>query len=54
MIAGAVAFAVIPAEKILESVEDDSVDISTTMDENGNLVTTITEAAPEETSSNEE
>lgn len=54
VIAGAVAFAVSPAEKILDSIEDDSVDISTTMDENGNLVTTITEAAPKETSSTEE
>jgi hypothetical protein len=54
VVAGAVAVALAPKEEILKSIEDDSVDISTTTDENGNLVTTITEAAPEETSSNEE
>lgn len=53
VVAGAVAVALAP-EEILKSIEDDSVDISTTTDENGNLVTTIVEAAPEETSSTEE
>lgn len=46
VVAGAVAVALAP--------EEDSVDISTTTDENGNLVTTIIEAAPKETSSTEE
>lgn len=56
VVAGAVAVAVAldPKEEILKSIEDDSVDISTTTDENGNIVTTIVEAAPEETSSTEE
>lgn len=54
VVAGAVAVALAPKDEILKSIEDDSVDISTTTDENGNLVTTITEAAPEETSSTEE
>lgn len=54
VVAGAVAVALAPKEEILKSIEDDSVDISTTTDENGNLVTTIIEAAPEETSSTEE
>ena len=52
VVAGAVAIALAP--KAVEDLEDDSVDISTTTDENGNTVTTITEAAPEETSSTEE
>lgn len=54
VVAGAVAVALAPKDEILKSIEDDSVDISTTTDENGNLVTTIVEAAPEETSSTEE
>lgn len=55
VVAGAVAIALAPkAAENLESSEDDSVDISTTTDENGNIVTTIVEAAPEETSSTEE
>lgn len=52
VVAGAVAIALAP--KAVEDLEDDSVDISTTTDENGNTVATITEAAPEETSSTEE
>lgn len=52
VVAGAVAIALAP--KAAEDLEDDSVDISTTTDENGNIVTTIVEAAPEETSSTEE
>lgn len=52
VVAGAVAIALAP--KTVENLEDDSVDISTTTDEDGNNVTTITEAAPEETSSTEE
>lgn len=52
VVAGAVAIALAP--KAVEDLEDDSVDISTTTDENGNTVMTITEAAPEETSSTEE
>ena len=52
VVAGAVAIALAP--KAVEDLEDDSVDISTTTDENGNVVTTIAEAAPEETSSTEE
>jgi hypothetical protein len=54
VVAGAIAVALTPKEEILKSIEDDSVDISTTTDENGNIVTTIIEAAPEETSSTEE
>ena len=55
VVAGAVAIALAPkAVEDLESAEDDSVDISTTTDENGNIVTTITESVPEETSSTEE
>ena len=50
VVAGAVAVALAPKEEILKSIEDDS----TTTDENGNLVTTIVEAAPKETSSTEE
>lgn len=52
VVAGAVAIALAP--KAAENLEDDSVDISTTTDEDGNTVMTITEAAPEETSSTEE
>lgn len=52
VVAGAVAIALAP--KTAENLEDDSVDISTTTDEDGNTVTTIAEAAPEETSSTEE
>ena len=52
VVAGAVAIALAP--KAVEDLEDDSVDISTNSDENENTVTTITEAAPEETSSTEE
>lgn len=52
VVAGAVAIALAP--KAAEDLEDDSVDISTTTDENGDIVTTIVEAAPEETSSTEE
>lgn len=52
VVAGAVAIALTP--KAAENLEDDSVDISTTTDEDGNTVTTITETAPEETSSTEE
>lgn len=52
VIAGAVAVAVAPKEKIVAALEDDSVEITTI--EDGNRVTTITEAAPEETSSDEE
>ena len=52
VVAGAVAIALAP--KAAENLEDDSVDISTTTDEDGNTVTTITETAPEETSSTEE
>ena len=51
VVAGAVAIALAP--KAVEDLEDDSVDISTT-DENENTVTTIAEPAPEETSSTEE
>lgn len=51
--AGAVAVALAPKEKILEAIEDDSVEITTTEDSDGNLVTTIVEANPE-TSSEEE
>lgn len=55
VVAGAVAIALAPkATENLESAEDDSVDISTTTDEDSNTVTTIVEAAPEETSSTEE
>ena len=52
VVAGAVAIALAP--KTVENLEDDSVDISATTDEDGNTVTTNTEAAPEETSSTEE
>lgn len=52
VVAGTVAIALAP--KAAEDLEDDSVDISTTTDEDGNIVTTIVEAAPEETSSTEE
>lgn len=52
IVAGAVAIALAP--KASEDLEDDSVDIATTTDENGDIVTTIVEAAPEETSSTEE
>ena len=52
VVAGAVAIALAP--KAVEDLEDDSVDISATTDEDSNTVTTITEAAPEETSSTEE
>ena len=52
VVAGAVAIALAP--KTVEDLENDSVDISTTTDEDGNTVTTITEVAPEETSSTEE
>ena len=51
--AGAVAVALAPKEKIIEAIEDDSVEITTTVDADGNLVTTIVEANPE-TSSEEE
>lgn len=54
VIAGAVAVAVAPKEKIVDALEDDSVEITTIEDGDGNLVTTIVEAAPEETSSDEE
>lgn len=54
VVAGAVAIALAPKDKTVEDLEDDSVDISTTTDEDGNIVTTIVEAAPEETSSTEE
>lgn len=54
VVAGAVAIALTPKNEIIEAVEDDSVDITTTTDENGNVVTTIDEHAPEETSSTEE
>ena len=52
VVAGAVAIALAP--KAVEDLEDDSVDISTTTDEDGDTVTTITETTPEETSSTEE
>ena len=52
VVAGAVAIALAP--QAAENLEDDSVDISTTTDEDGNTVMTIAEAAPEETSSTEE
>lgn len=52
VVAGAVAIVLAP--KAAEDLEDDSVDISSTTDETGNIVTTIVEAAPEETSSTEE
>lgn len=51
--AGAVAVALAPKEKILEAIEDDSVTITESTDEDGNLVTTIVEAK-KETSSEEE
>lgn len=54
VIAGAAAVALAPTEQIVKSIEDDSVDITATEDENGNLVTTIVEHAPEEPSSTEE
>ena len=54
VVAGVAAVAFAPKDKIAEALEDDSVDIVTTTDENGNLVTTIVETAPEETSSTEE
>nr|DAS08772.1 MAG TPA: protein of unknown function (DUF883) [Caudoviricetes sp.] len=53
VVAGAVAIALAPKDKTVEDLEADSVDISTA-DENDNNVTTITEPAPEETSSTEE
>ena len=52
VVAGAVAIALAP--KATEDLEDGSVDISTTTDDDGNTVTTITETVPEETSSTEE
>lgn len=52
VVAGAVAIALAP--KAVEDLEDDSVDISTTTDEDSNTVTTIIEAVPEGTSSTEE
>lgn len=52
VVAGAVAIALAP--KAVENLEDDSVDISTATDEDGNTVTTITETVSEETSSTEE
>ena len=51
--AGAVAVALAPKEKILDALEDDSVTITESTDEDGNLVTTIVEAK-KETSSEEE
>lgn len=51
--AGAVAVALAPKEKILDALEDDSVTITESTDENGNLVTTIVENK-KETSSEEE
>lgn len=52
VVAGAVAIALAP--KAAENLEDNSVDISTPTDEDSNTVMTITETAPEETSSTEE
>lgn len=52
VVAGAVAVALAP--KAAENLEDDSVDISTATDEDGNTVMTITETVSEETSSTEE
>lgn len=51
--AGAVAVALAPKEKILDALEDDSITITESTDEDGNLVTTIVENK-KETSSEEE
>lgn len=51
--AGAVAVALAPKEKILDALGDDSVTITESTDEDGNLVTTIVENK-KETSSEEE